>query len=81
MDKQANDQSVFDHIQQLVSEEHRLYANGSLSDADREHMTKLQVELDQCWDLLRQRRALREAGHVPNEAKVRPAEMVERYEQ
>ena len=41
----------------------------------------LKVELDQCWDLLRQRRALREFGEDPNHAKVRPASVVEKYEQ
>lgn len=81
MDKQTKDYSVLDHIQQLVSEEHRLYAQGSMSDVDRKRMTKIQVELDQDWDLLRQRRALRETGHDPNEAQVRPADMVEGYEQ
>jgi hypothetical protein len=41
----------------------------------------IRVELDQCWDLLRQRRALRDAGQDPNRARVRPASVVEKYEQ
>jgi hypothetical protein len=81
MDKQTQDQSVLDHIQQLVSEEHRLYAQGSMSETDRERMTKLQVELDQCWDLLRRRRALRDVGQDPDGASVRGANVVENYEQ
>jgi hypothetical protein len=44
-------------------------------------LKKIQVELDQCWDLLRQRRAKREFGEDPNEAHVRPASVVEKYEQ
>ena len=81
MKEKAKDQPVLNHIEDLVAEEHRLYAQGSLADADRERLTKLQVELDQCWDLLRQRRALRETGRDPNEAHVRPPEVVEKYEQ
>jgi hypothetical protein len=81
MPDQAKDQSVLDHIQRLVSEEHRLYSHGSLQDSDREQMAKIQLELDQCWDLLRQRRALRDVGLNPNEAQVRPPEIVEKYEQ
>lgn len=81
MKEKAKDQPVLNHIEGLVAEEHRLYAQGSLADADRERLTTLQVELDQCWDLLRQRRALRETGRDPNEAHVRPPEVVEKYEQ
>lgn len=44
-------------------------------------MAKIRLELDQCWDLLRQRRALRDIGRNPNEAQVRPPEVVEKYEQ
>lgn len=79
--EQGTDQPVQDHIQRLVSEEHRLYEQGALADADRERLAKINVELDQCWDLLRQRRALRETGQDPNEAHVRPPEVVEKYEQ
>jgi hypothetical protein len=75
------DQPVLNHIQILVSEEHRLYGQGALGDADRERLTTINVELDQCWDLLRQRRALRETGGDPNQAHVRPPEIVEKYEQ
>ncbi|MBI4002881.1 MAG: DUF2630 family protein [Nitrospira defluvii] len=72
------------HIQQLVEEEHRLYEQGeqrTLGDAERWKLEKVQVELDRCWDLLRQRRALREVGVDPDQAQVRPAQVVENYEQ
>ena len=75
------DQSVLGRINQLVAEEDELYAKGQLSESDQEKLASLRVELDQCWDLLRQRRALRESGKNPDEAKVRPANVVENYEQ
>ncbi len=81
MKDQAKDQPVLDHIQTLVAEEHRLYVHRSLNDSDRERLAKIEVELDQCWDLLRQRRALRHVGLDPNEAQVRPPGVVEKYEQ
>jgi len=80
MDDQK-DQPVLNHIQELVSEEHRLYGQGALADADRERLATINVELDQCWDLLRQRRAFRETGVDPNKAHVRSPEIVEKYEQ
>ena len=75
------DQSVLNKIETLVHEEQHLYAQGQLSDHDQVRLEKIQVELDQCWDLLRQRRARREFGQDPDGAKVRPASVVERYEQ
>ena len=81
MDDQAEDQPVLNHIQRLTLEEKRLYAQRKLTKADRKQLEHIQVELDQCWDLLRQRRALRDVGVDPNEAEVRPAEVVEKYEQ
>lgn len=81
MDHMTQDQSVLQHIQQLASEEHRLFAQGALSQSERERLHTIQVALDQCWDLLRQRRALRDAGKDPNEARVRPPEVVENYKQ
>jgi hypothetical protein len=75
------DQRVLSHIDQLVKEEERLYAQNGLSADERAHLDELKVELDQCWDLLRQRRALREFGDDPDKAKVRPAKIVENYEQ
>lgn len=74
-------QSVLGHINQLMKEEEQLYAQDQLSVDDQKRLNDLKVELDQCWDLLRQRRALREFGEDPDEAKVRPAKVVENYEQ
>jgi Protein of unknown function (DUF2630) len=81
MVERTTDQSVLDKIETLVHEEQHLYGQGQLSDHDQVRLEKIQVELDQCWDLLRQRRARREFGQDPDGAKVRPASVVERYEQ
>jgi len=81
MKEEAEDQAVLKSIQQLADEEHRLYSHEALTDADRTRLAKINVELDQCWDLLRQRQALRNAGRNPDEAHVRPPETVENYEQ
>ena len=75
------DQSVLSHIDRLVKEEEHLYGQAELNAEDRKRLAKLKIELDQCWDLLRQRRALREFGENPDKAKVRPAKIVENYEQ
>ncbi len=80
MSDDTTDRTVLDHIRRLVSEEERLYRDGMASDADRARLTKINVELDQCWDLLRQRRALREFGRDPSAAEIRPAGVVEKYE-
>jgi hypothetical protein len=81
VESQAEDQPILNYIQRLVEEEHRLYKQGALPKADRKRLEKVQVELDQCWDLLRQRRALRDVGYDPDEAEVRPPQVVENYEQ
>jgi uncharacterized protein DUF2630 len=75
------DRSVREHIEHLVSEEHRLYGQSNLSEAERLRLQEVKIELDQCWDLLRQRRALREFGEDPGQARVRPPGTVESYEQ
>ena len=75
----TTDKNVLGHIEELVNEEKKLYAQGEMSDAERERLAKINVELDRCWDLLRQRRALREYGRNPDEADVRPAKVVENY--
>jgi hypothetical protein len=75
------DRPVRKHIEQLVGEEHRLYGQDSLSEVERQRLQEIKVELDQCWDLLRQRRALRGFGDDPNQARVRPPGTVEGYEQ
>ena len=81
MANETKDQPVLGHIDRLVKEEERLYAQSALTDDDRDRLVKIKVELDQCWDLLRQRRALREFGRDPEQAKVRPPKVVDNYEQ
>lgn len=81
MEHRSEDQPVLNHIQRLVDEEHRLHERPGHLKADRKRLAQVRVELDQCWDLLRQRRALRDVGFDPNEAEVRPPEVVENYEQ
>jgi hypothetical protein len=79
-----DDPQIHGTIEQLVAEEHALWQRESAGDATQEDKQRLQdvkVSLDQCWDLLRQRRALREAGRDPGAADARPPEVVERYEQ
>ena len=81
MAKPTTDESVFRKIESLVHEEQHLYGKEQLADHDLVRIEEIKVELDQCWDLLRQRDARREFGQDPNEAKVRPASVVERYKQ
>ena len=76
---QSTDSAVLGRIQDLVAEEHRLLEQRGLADAEHERLQRLQVELDQCWDLLRQRRALKETGRDPEQAHVRPPGVVEKY--
>jgi len=71
--------AALDNIQRLVAEEHKLFEDPSRTDDQERRLKALQVELDQCWDLLRQRRALRETGGNPDDAHLRPPETVERY--
>ena len=81
MQELSADKSVLQHIDELVTQEHRLQAQESLTEDERARLRTIQVELDQSWDLLRQRRALRATGQDPDRAQVRPAEIVEKYEQ
>ena len=79
-----DDSQVHATIEQLVVEEHELWEResaGKASESDRRRLQQVKVSLDQCWDLLRQRRALREAGDDPDAADVRRPEVVEGYEQ
>ena len=80
-DREKKDESVLEHINALVQEEERLYQQGDISGENQERLGSIKVQLDQCWDLLRQRRALREFGDDPEKAKVRSAKIVENYEQ
>ena len=77
-----DDQDVVDRINELAHEEHALFereGKEDLSPAERERLKFLQVRLDQCWDLLHQRRARRAAGMNPDEASVRDERTVEGY--
>jgi hypothetical protein len=79
-----DDPRIHGTIEQLVAEEHELWrreAEGAASEDDRRRLQAVKVSLDQCWDLLRQRRALRESGLDPGAAEVRPADVVEGYQQ
>ena len=71
------------HIRKLVAEEKALRAqlqHGEITTSEeQDRLRRVEVELDQCWDLLRQRRALRETGGDPSEATVRPPGEVEGY--
>ena len=79
-----DDGQIHGTIEQLVAEEHELWdreAAGVATEDDRRRLQAVKVSLDQCWDLLRQRRALRESGLDPSAATVRQVETVEGYEQ
>ena len=79
-----DDKELVARITQLVDEEHHLeqtHVGKGLSPDDSERLRDLEVQLDQCWDLLRQRRARRDAGQDPDQAEVRDAAIVERYQQ
>ena len=79
------DDDVLANIQQLSDEEHALYerhrAGAPLTEDEERRMHELQVHLDQCWDLLRQRRARREFGDDPSKAQARNESTVEGYQQ
>ncbi len=79
MEQVDKDASVLEHIQRLVREEHRLREQPDAGPEGSRRLERLQVELDQCWDLLRQRRALRETGGDPSNAQARPPDVVEGY--
>jgi len=83
----ASDESILDRIETLVAEEHRLQhreADDAVDEAalaeDRRRLDQVSVELDRCWDLLRQRRARRSAGEDPDGAAARDAATVENYQ-
>jgi hypothetical protein len=75
------DETVFATIKRLVDEEHRLWDRQDLDDSGHARLQTIRVELDRYWDLLRQRRALREFGEDPDRAHLRPASVVEKYKQ
>lgn len=79
----AKDQDILAQVNKLVAEEQELRAKLQHHEIDeseeQQRLRAVEVALDQCWDLLRQRRALRETGGDPREARVRPADEVEGY--
>ncbi|MFI6903315.1 DUF2630 family protein [Nonomuraea sp. NPDC050394] len=79
------DNEILTRISALVAEEHELRERLSTGDVTSEEenarVKELEVALDQCWDLLRQRRARRGAGENPDEAAARPVSEVESYQQ
>jgi hypothetical protein len=78
-----DDKELLGTIQQLVDEEHALREETSEASTPerRQRLEKIEVQLDQCWDLLRQRRGRRHAGEDPDSARVRDPNTVERYVQ
>lgn len=80
-----DDPQVLAHINELAAEEERLYVQagdgGGLSQAEVARLEAIKVQLDQSYDLLRQRQARRAAGLPPDEARLRPPAVVEGYEQ
>jgi hypothetical protein len=83
-----SDETIAARIERLVAQEQDLHrreetdnSDADALESDRERLREIQVELDRCWDLLRQRRALRDAGTDPDRATARDADTVERYQQ
>lgn len=77
-----NDKTIMDHINELVAEEKRLresHQGKGMTSEDRRRLESLERQLDQAWDLLRQRRAREELGENPDEAKERSIDDVESY--
>lgn len=72
------DGDILQQIQGLVDEEHQLRGAGEV---DHARLGQLEEQLDQCWDLLRQRRAKREYNENPDEAAARSSDTVEHYQQ
>jgi Protein of unknown function (DUF2630) len=84
----VSDETIANRIEKLVAEEHDLRHSEQVDtndedrlEADQERLRQVEIDLDRCWDLLRQRRALRDAGANPDDAHVRDADTVERYQQ
>jgi hypothetical protein len=79
------DRSILDHINELAHEEEELWRRAGAGDGldgdDKERLDLIAIELDRCYDLLRQRQAKREFGQDPDEAELRPPDVIERYQQ
>ena len=81
----TSDEEVLANIGRLVEQEHELQSRSrgadGLSEDDARRLHRVETQLDQCWDLLRQRRARRHAGQDPDDASVRDVDTVEHYRQ
>ena len=78
-DGDMDETDILSRIHALVDEEHQLRDSAEHTDDTRARMSKLEADLDQLWDLLRQRRAKRQYGEDPDEAEARPQPQVETY--
>jgi thioredoxin-like negative regulator of GroEL len=76
-----NDEQIHETITKLVADEHHLRAQSDHTEAERAELAEIETSLDQCWDLLRQRQALRDVGRDPDQAAARPITEVEGYQQ
>jgi hypothetical protein len=79
----VDDQQVLNRIDELVQEEERLlhaHENEGLAEEEHARLEEVQVQLDQAWDFLRQRRSLRQYGLDPDDASPRDSETIEDYE-
>ena len=74
-----DEKDILNRISSLVEEEHKLREGTEHSDEQRSRINEIEAHLDQCWDLLRQRRAKRQYGEDPDEAEPRPETQVESY--
>jgi hypothetical protein len=81
MEKNTEDKSVMAHIKELTEKEEHLYGKEDLTDQDVKDLHTVKSELDQYWDLLRQRRAFRDAGDDPNRAQMRSNDTIENYKE
>ncbi len=72
---------ILKHIKDLTDEEQQLFTKGNLSSAESSRLHDIEKELNEYWDLLRQRRAYREFGKNPDNAHLRSSDMIDNYEQ
>jgi hypothetical protein len=75
------DNQILNHIKNLTEHEEKLWGKENLSDEEVDKLHRIKLELDQCWDLLRQRRALRDADENPDKAEARDIDTIENYEE
>lgn len=73
------DNQILNHIKHLTETEEQLWKKEDLSNQEMDQLHKAKLELDQCWDLLRLRRALRDAGQAPDRAEARDIDTIENY--